>query len=88
MKYKILIIDDEEMILSMMEKCLSDKFLVYTADSAKRALELLSATPDIILLDINMPEMDGLELVRREESIPAIFLILMIFRSLMKIISV
>ena len=38
MKYKILVIDDEEMILSMMEKCLSDKFFVYTADSAKRAL--------------------------------------------------
>ena len=77
MKYKILIIDDEEMILSMMEKCLSDKFLVYTADSAKRALELLSATPDIILLDINMPEMDGLELcqlIRSHISCPIIFL--------------
>lgn len=36
MKHKILIIDDEEMILSMMEKCLKDEFLVYTADSAKR----------------------------------------------------
>ena len=69
MKYKILIIDDEEMILSMMEKCLSDKFLVYTADSAKRALELLSATPDIILLDINMPEMDGLEALREIKKI-------------------
>lgn len=77
MKYKILIVDDEEMILSMMEKCLSDKFLVYTADSAKRALELLSATPDIILLDINMPEMDGLELcqlIRSHISCPIIFL--------------
>ena len=77
MKYKILIIDDEEMILSMMEKCLSDKFLVYTADSAKRALELLSITPDIILLDINMPEMDGLELcqlIRSHISCPIIFL--------------
>ena len=36
MKYKILIIDDEEMILSMMEKCLRDNFFVYTADSAKK----------------------------------------------------
>ena len=41
MKYKILIIDDEEMILSMMKKCLQEKFSVYTADSAKKALELL-----------------------------------------------
>ncbi len=60
MKYKILIIDDEEMILSMMEKCLGEKFSVYTAENAKKALELLNIIPDIILLDINMPEMDGL----------------------------
>ena len=58
MKYKILIIDDEKMILSMMEKCLKEKFFVYTAESAKKALELLNIKPDIILLDINMPEMD------------------------------
>lgn len=77
MKYKILIIDDEEMILSMMKKCLQEKFSVYTADSAKRALELLTVTPDMILLDINMPEMDGLELcqlIREHISCPIIFL--------------
>ena len=59
MKYKILIIDDEEMILSMMEKCLKEKFFVYTANNAKKALALLNGgnvIPDIILLDINMPE--------------------------------
>ena len=36
MKYKILIVDDEEMILAMMRQCLGEEFLVYTADSAKR----------------------------------------------------
>ncbi len=77
MKYKILIIDDEEMILSMMKKCLQEKLSVYTADSAKKALELLTETPDIVLLDINMPEMDGLELcqlIRGHVSCPIIFL--------------
>lgn len=77
MKYKILLVDDEKMILSMLEKCLKDKFLVYTADSAKKALELLNVAPDIILLDINMPEMDGLELcrlIRSHISCPIIFL--------------
>lgn len=78
MKHKILIIDDEEMILTMLKKCLeAENFLVYTADHAKKALELMSAAPDIILLDINMPEMDGLELcqfVREHISCPIIFL--------------
>ena len=77
MKYKILIIDDEEMILSMMEKCLGEEFSVYTEENAKTALELLNVIPDIILLDINMPEMDGLELcqlIRGHISCPIIFL--------------
>ena len=78
MKHKILIIDDEEMILTMLKKCLeAENFLVYTADNAKKALELMSVAPDIILLDINMPKMDGLELcqfVREHISCPIIFL--------------
>ena len=78
MKYKILIIDDEEMLLTMLKKCLqAENFLVYTADSAEKALERMSVSPDIILLDINMPQMDGLELcqyIREHISCPIIFL--------------
>lgn len=78
MRYKVLVIDDEEMIRTMLSKCLeAEGFLVYTAESAKKALELMSVTPDIILLDINMPEMDGLELcrfIREHISCPIIFL--------------
>lgn len=78
MKHKILIIDDEEMILEMLKKCLeAEDFLVYTANSAKKALEQLSIVPDIILLDINMPEINGFELcqaIRDHITCPILFL--------------
>ena len=78
MRYKVLVIDDEEMIRTMLSKCLdAEGFLVYAAESAKKALELMPVTPDIILLDINMPEMDGLELcqfIRKHISCPIVFL--------------
>lgn len=78
MEYKILIVDDEEMVQKMLYTYLkAEGFLVYTAEHAKKALELLSIDPDIILLDINMPEMDGLELcqlIREYISCPIIFL--------------
>lgn len=78
MKYKILIIDDEEMILKMLKNNLEiEGYQVFTASSAKGALNLLTVAPDVILLDINMPEMDGLELcqlIREHISCPIIFL--------------
>lgn len=78
MKHKILIIDDEEMILEMLKRCLeAEDFLVYTANSAKKALEQLSIAPDIILLDINMPEINGFELcqaIRDHITCPILFL--------------
>ena len=78
MKYKVLMIDDEEMILTMLKKNLEmEDYQVFTANSAKEALNMLTVEPDIVLLDINMPEMDGLELcqlIREHISCPIIFL--------------
>ena len=54
-KYKILIVDDEQSILDMLKLQLEfEGYSVYTASSAKEALDKLSYSPDIILLDINM----------------------------------
>ena len=50
---------------------------MYTANSAKKALEQLSIAPDIILLDINMPEINGFELcqaIRDHITCPILFL--------------
>ena len=66
------------MILEILKKCLeAEDFLVYTANSAKKALEQLSIAPDIILLDINMPEINGFELcqaIRDHITCPILFL--------------
>lgn len=65
MKHKILVVDDEVMISELLSDHLGDEgYEVYTANSADQALKLLPKNPDLIILDINMPGMDGLELCR------------------------
>lgn len=77
-KYKILIVDDEPSILDMLRFQLEfENYIVYTAANAKEGLETLSYFPDIILLDINMDGMNGLDLcvsIREFISVPIIFL--------------
>ena len=76
--YKILIVDDEQMILKMLKRQLeSEGYEVLLAESAKEALNALKFQPDLILLDINMPGTNGLELcamVRQHITVPIIFL--------------
>lgn len=52
--YKILIVDDEQSILDMLKLQLEfEGYTVFIACNAKEALDKLSYSPDIILLDIN-----------------------------------
>ncbi len=78
MKETLLLIDDEEMILNMLKVNFeTEGYAVFTANSADRALECLKTKPDLILLDINMPGMNGFELcslIRAHISCPIIFL--------------
>lgn len=78
MPYKILIVDDEPMLTELLSDHLSDNgYITFTANSAAEALPLLKNRPDLILLDINMPDMDGLELckiIREHVSCPIVFL--------------
>lgn len=63
---KILVVDDEIDICNMLKEYLSmEDYLVYTATSGIEALKKMSEEPDLILLDVNMPQMDGYELCER-----------------------
>jgi two-component system, OmpR family, response regulator ResD len=76
---KVLIVDDEERIRRLIRMYLErEEYEVEEADNGKDALELaLSNEYDVILLDIMMPEMDGIEVcqeLRKEKSTPVIML--------------
>lgn len=61
---KILIVDDEKMMLHVAMSILKSKYEVICAGSAEEAIHLYDEEePDLILTDINMPGMDGLEMV-------------------------
>lgn len=65
-KEKILVVDDEKAILALFEAALSRHgYEVHTTESGIDALEILKRTDiQLIFLDLNMPEMDGVELCR------------------------
>ena len=65
-KPKLLVVDDEESLRTILRDELSHQnYTVRDAENGKAALEILKQEKhDIVLLDVMMPEMDGLELLR------------------------
>jgi phosphoserine phosphatase RsbU/P len=78
----ILVVDDTPINLGVISGALKDSFNTKVATSGEKALAITSAAqkPDLILLDVMMPEMDGYEVCRRLKAnpetrdIPVIFL--------------
>jgi DNA-binding response OmpR family regulator len=68
---KILIIDDDQDSLAMITEALSEFFQPIGAHSGKEGiLRALSEGPELILLDVHMPEMDGFECCHRLRTLP------------------
>ena len=78
MNYKILIVDDDRDLLEMLNQYFTLKnYTIITAENGVEAIEKNNMNPDIILLDVNMPGMDGIEVCKRIRDIvscPIIFL--------------
>lgn len=79
MDYTVLVVDDEESIVNIIEYNLKkDGYNVIKANNGEDGLELaLSKKPDLVILDIMMPKMDGYEVCRRlraKSDVPIIML--------------
>lgn len=78
MQEKLLIVDDEKGVTDMLKSYFEMRsFQVYTAYGGEEALKQAAHNPDLVLLDINMPDMDGLkvcEKIREHISCPILFL--------------
>ena len=81
MKKTIFVVDDSDTNLTMAKDALKDQYQVMTLPSAAKMFALLERiTPDLILLDIEMPDMDGFEALRylknnkAQADIPVVFL--------------
>lgn len=75
---KLLIADDNKELLKMLKRYFEiKKYEVVTAEDGAEALEKIKISPDIILLDVDMPQVDGIEVCRRirdKISCPILFL--------------
>lgn len=78
MSYKILIVDDDTELLKMLKNYFEiRRYVVITAENGADGLKQAQQGPDIILLDVNMPQIDGIEfcrMIRDKVMCPILFL--------------
>ena len=70
-EYKILIVEDNVELLSLMRQVLETHFEVYTAKNGEQALRIVEKKPlDLVVSDVMMPVMNGIELTKRIKENP------------------
>ncbi len=79
MSYQVLVVEDDKTLLEMLQYNLERQgYEVQTAENGRAGLRLArEARPDLVLLDVMLPEMDGFEVcrvLRREYSVPILML--------------
>jgi putative two-component system response regulator len=79
-KNRLLIVDDEPANIQILAGILGDDYILIAATNGRKALELAATkSPDLVLLDMMMPDMDGLEVCKAlkedpgTQDIPVIF---------------
>lgn len=71
-KKSILVVEDEYAIRQLLKELLADHYIIYEAGNGHEALELIRQTlPDLIISDIMMPDMNGLELCDKIKNAPS-----------------
>jgi CheY-like chemotaxis protein/AraC-like DNA-binding protein/nitrogen-specific signal transduction histidine kinase len=71
-KKNVLIVEDEPDIRFLLKDILNDEYIVYEAEDGQKALEMTGKVlPDIVICDVMMPNMNGLELCNRMKNAPA-----------------
>ena len=69
MKRTVLVIDDDKMVLDMIQNVLADNYEVSAVNDGQKAFRVLERVhPDVILLDLKMPGMDGYDVISRLKS--------------------
>jgi two-component system response regulator AtoC len=79
MKPTILIVDDEESLVRLMKMALEARYTLKSAKDGKKAIDAVKANPvDVVLLDIRLPEINGIDVLKQIKSIDETIQVIMI----------
>ena len=69
---RLLFIDDDPQAQDTLKMVLADSYQVTSAFAGEQGIEIVrEENPDLVLLDINLPDLDGLDVLKRIMAIPA-----------------